>query len=578
MFSSVFSVNTGVKSWSLLCGLCVSAVTIPACTSSAPHAGSDFYAGNLTAARQQLRPAALKNTLDENSVLNNARLGMAALADGDTTEAKKALRTAYQVLESGNVNDEARLFASEVIWEGTKVYKGEPFEQALTYTALATTFALEGDWQNVRVASRATLRKLKDYSDARAGGNGSAELTQEELARRAAEAEAERARKASSNKGTYDYFKDEGRFVESDFALGYLLQGIADRVINEPSDALDAAVRANPRLAPLCDTIRAGSFNTVILVDYAHGPRKVNTGPDGALTDWIPRGDGSPSPLSITIDGAPFPGFSGPVCNVNQMAKDHRWNTFENARRAKSVIGDAMLIGGGITAAASDHRETQLIGLGVLLAGLALKSTAAADIRYNDLLPSAVYLAALEVPAGAELRINIPPSMNGAPAMSCVLPHFRLNQTSAPRVVYLRAVPGAPANSSLAARTLIFTNDVELPAVGDYPFILGGSCVAYPSDEVLRIYQQGGYLVGLSVTDLESLYADEGIHIGAGPPVDGQRRHSDNVHILEGGDALYTPAYATNGYKRLMYSTHAPWTPRSPRVRELAEQIRARNP
>lgn len=567
----MFSVNSVVKSFSLLCGLCVSAVTITACTSSAPHAGPDFYAGNLTAARQQLRPAALKDTLDTNSVLNNARLGMAALADGDTTEAKRALRTAYQILESGNINDEGRLFASEVFWEGAKVYKGEPFEQAFTYTALATTFAIEGDWQNVRVASRATVRKLKDYSDASASSSES--LSQEELARRAAEADAERA-KADQSTDDYDYFKDEGRFVDSDFTLGYLLQGVADRVINEPSDALDAAVRTNPRVTPLADTIRSGNFNTILLIDYAHGPRKVNTGPDGVLTDWIPRGEGNPSPLTITIDGATFPGFTGPVCNVNQMAKDHRWNTFENARRAKSVIGDAMLIGGGITAVASNHRETQLIGLGVLLAGLALKGTSAADIRYNELLPSAVYMAALEIPAGAELRIGIPPALNAAPAMTYVLPHYRPLDTRAPRVIYFRAVPAAPANTSLKADTLIFTNDVELPEVGDYPFILGGNCVATPSEQVLRIYQQGGYLTSLSLPDLESLYADEGIHLGAGAPSDARRLHADNVHILEGGNALYTPAYATNGYKRLMYSTHTPWTPRSPRVRELAQQIR----
>ncbi len=544
-----------------------------ACTTSAPHAGPSYYAGNLTAAREQLRPAALKDTLDENSVLNNASLGMAALADGDTTEAKAALRTAYQILESGNVNDDARLFASEVIWEGAKVYKGEPFEQALTYTALATTFALEGDWQNVRVASRATLRKLKDYSDAKSGSSSSTGLSQEDLAHRAAEAETER-----SSDTNYDYFEDEGRFVESDFALGYLMQGIADQVLNESSDALDAAVRVNPRLAPLADTIRSGNFNTILLIDYAHGPRKVNTGPDGALTEWIPRGEGNPSPLSITIDGAPFPGFTGPVCDVNQMARDHRWNTFENARRAKSLIGDAMMIGGGITAASSRDEGTQLVGLGILLAGLALKGTAAADIRHNELLPSAVYLCALEVPPGAELRINIPAALNGAPAMSYVLPSFRPLNIAAPRMIYLRAVPGAPANSTLAAATLIFTNDIERPQVGDYPYILGGSCVATPTADVLRIYQQGGYLTDLGVADLESLYADEGIHLGAGSPAPGRRLHADSVHILEGGNALFTPAYATNGYKRLMYSTHTPWTPRSPRVRDLAEQIRSRNP
>jgi hypothetical protein len=87
------------------------------------------------------------------------------------------------------------------------------------------------------------------------------------------------------------------------------------------------------------------------------------------------------------------------------------------------------------------------------------------------------------------------------------------------------------------------------------------------------MYQSGGYLLNMSLDELSDLYRQEGIHFGAGPPEPGRRLQDDFRHILEGGNALFTPAYGTIGYKRLMYSGHAPYAPKSPRVAELASRI-----
>ena len=39
-----------------------------------------------------------------------------------------------------------------------------------------------------------------------------------------------------------------------------------------------------------------------------------------------------------------------PACEVSAMAADYRWNNLEDIRRAKSVIGNALLYGGAATA------------------------------------------------------------------------------------------------------------------------------------------------------------------------------------------------------------------------------------
>src|SRR5687768_15442711 len=71
---------------------------------------NDYLVGDYRRAREVLRPLAAKT--DEDYVLNNVRLGSAALSDYDLREAEAAFYRAYEVINSVGVNDAGRSSAA----------------------------------------------------------------------------------------------------------------------------------------------------------------------------------------------------------------------------------------------------------------------------------------------------------------------------------------------------------------------------------------------------------------------------------------------------------------------------------
>ncbi len=506
--------------------------TIGCASERGPDPLPAFRAYDFAAARERVRAGARREPPDEQVLLQNAHLGMAALADGDLTEALQSLELAYRIQESGEVNDPDRVFAATVIWEGLKVWKGEPFEQAILDHALAIAYAIDGDWENVRVAARAANRRLQDYATAR----------DDDV-----------------------MYGSESFPVETDDTAAWLLQAIADRILNEDSNALRSVLSLRPDLEPLAYQLEAGTFNTVLIVDYGVGPEKVRVGQDGERAEWAPRERGTPP---ISVQSTSFTLQMGPTVETRVLAAEHRWLTAQEARQVKSALGTGLLYGGGVVASASGHEETQWIGLGLMLAGLVTKGTAAADVRFNELMPSATYVSLLDLGAPGPLTVR-------AGSSTFVVPDVRPGGSEAPAVVYLRLFDGAGGEPVYFTRGApLYRNDHTGPAVGDFPYILGGTCVATPSPEVLAAYHAGGYLRDLSLDALRELYVAEEITLGSGPAIPSDRTHAVYRHVLEGGRALFTPAPYTVGYKRVMCSPHAPYQPRSERVRALAERIR----
>ncbi|MCB0060281.1 MAG: hypothetical protein KDE45_24745, partial [Caldilineaceae bacterium] len=502
-----------------------------------------------------LRGPAYREPIHENTVLDAAALGMAALADGDTFEADQALMRAYQLLESGNLNDDNRLFAAAVINEGISVYKGEPFEQAMTYHALAVTAALEGDWENVRIASRASTRKLREFADARSSDTPTPpEAVAEELAER-------------------DTNDDASAFitVDTNFAVAYLLEAIADNAIGRTSNAIALAKAADSRVAPLADDIAAARYNTVVIVHLGMGPVKEPTGPHQESTLWTPREPDDPGPMFTTFNGWDAAPGVRPVTNVARMSRDHRWINFESIRRLKALIGEGLVVGGVIVGAGNERNESnQIASAAMILTGILLQASSAADLRHNSLLPAAVYLAVMDLPEQpGTLELRFPE--RGLPPMA--IPNFTPGAVRNPAVVYMRLTGREPARW-YTANTILYTNDADPPRAGAIPWILGGRDVSTPTQAVLDAYQAGGVLTDISLSELEELYRLEGIQIGEGPTGPDDRRHASYQHIFDGGSALFTPHPFTMGYKRLMCISHISYVPKSARVRELAERIR----
>jgi hypothetical protein len=496
-----------------------------------------YYDYDLATARQRFQEAASR--ADEQVLLNTLRLGLAELADGNAPGAEAALRRAFELLSTAGLNAD-RTTAAVFVHEGVRIWKGDPFEQALAYYWVAALYASLGDWENVRASAANALFRLTDFG---------ADQNAESLARNA-------ARDAQ-------YLERGYRAVDSDFALGFLLEAIGSDLSGAAGmeAQLQAAVEINPRLESVSEVIRRRAYDTLLLVDYGKGPTKVAYGPDEALVKFVPQ-ERCHGPLTIEVDGREI--LRAPaVCDVEEMAVDHRWNNLEDVRRAKSAIGRALLWGGAFTTGhgiVSDSGGTAAAGLALMLAGALLRAGAQGDTRYLELAPQSVYLVPLLMTGPGDLEVRV----ECDPGSRIVLADFEPGRPGSPRAVYLRLHgEDSPDPPWLTATQPVYGNDHAGVRPGDVPWILGGHDLSTPDRSALEAYQAGGWLADLVVADLEDLYRDEGIRIGAG------------IHVLDGGSALYTPIPYSIGYKRLMFSLREAYEPRSRPLRELARHMAA---
>ncbi len=127
----------------------------------AHRAVEDYDAGNYSRAIDRLEPLA-KQT-NEDFVLNNVRLGSAALVAYDLKESEAAFLRAYEVINSMGVNNGGRSLGAVLVDEKIKIWKGEPFERAMANFYLGLIYYMEHDYGNARAAFENALFKLQDY-------------------------------------------------------------------------------------------------------------------------------------------------------------------------------------------------------------------------------------------------------------------------------------------------------------------------------------------------------------------------------------------------------------------------------
>jgi tetratricopeptide (TPR) repeat protein len=331
-----------------------------------------------------------RSRLDRSEVLDRYRLGVVALADGDVPTAERALRETFELLASHGINRRKQLVAT-IINEDQKIWKGEPFEQAMAFHYVGLVYAMMNSWDNTRAAAHNALYHLEDYDPL------SRRIDPDALERRAHQLELGQA-PAPVDEPNIGYVP-----VRTDFVLGYLMNAIANQQLGRDDEARDnfsEAARLDARLASLIDAFRGGDYNTVMVVDYGLGPVKRGAGPDGAIARFVPRTPSSGAPLQI--EELTFP----PVVNLNTLAEDNKWNRYEALRMTKSNLGTGMIVGGA-AAAASDDETAQLIGLGLIAAGALLKAGAHADLRYCDVLPQRVYLVPMKIEQSRTITVRV---------------------------------------------------------------------------------------------------------------------------------------------------------------------------
>jgi tetratricopeptide (TPR) repeat protein len=400
-----------LKSAALLAALALAAGPLGGCNHTsreARNAYMEYQVGNFAAAAAELKPDTKKK--NENFVLNNCRYGSSALAAGQLPEAENAFMAAYEVMNGTKTNDGGRTLGAAVVFEGIKVWKGEPFERAMAHYYLGLIFLIKNDYENARAAFQNSLFKVREYA----------------------------------SKDDLDHYKE----VESNFALGYFGLGLC-YLRTGKAELADASFKRaqaiDPRLGPVIAELQQPGVNTLLFVDAGKGPRKSPRGWYNEESAFGPTpGEVGPIPQIIaTVDGqrATNPNDSYSTVDTLAMAQERRWQDIDTLRKAKAVIGTGMMAGGTGLAAYGAHRGDQGMmwaGIGTALAGAAVAASSQADTRNWEMLPRTVYIVPLALPPGphtitvqvggsqsAPLQATIQPPRPAAPSDNVF--YFRLH-------------------------------------------------------------------------------------------------------------------------------------------------------
>jgi tetratricopeptide (TPR) repeat protein len=516
---------------------------------------SAFYLHHYPQAREAVRADA-HDRHSSDVVLNNMRLANASMADGDYSEAERALLRAYDYLTSGQVNEADRTISSTVLWEGTKVWKGEPFEQAMSFYYVSALYMLKGDWENARAAAANSLFPLRDFKEADMGT----------IAK-----EAERSDKT----GHGDYFKaGKGyRVIESEFTLGYLMAATSYVLMKQPADAqrmFQHVRELRPELSPLVDTLEQNRYDTLLLVDVGKGPKKTAYGPDYALIKYVPDGRYMPQlRLSLSIDGkvGVTPGVF-PVVDLWTLSQHPRWWSLEGMRQAKSTIGSVLLVGGlGAAAVGSQFhsqggREAVMAGLAAAALGTALKATSVADVRHLETLPRSTFLVPITLGGGVH---HVHLHFDGDGGADGTWHDLHAGRPGQPAVYYMRMHNGNGGGMPRFADQPLYSITPEQYRGGP-PYIMGGADVTPPSQAILDAYHRAGVLPEVQTVDqLTTLWQQRGGVLFTPGPQGRQDKHADDpslyLHVVEGGKILWSPPPGSFAYERVTRTPHQPFSP-----------------
>ncbi len=385
----------------------LSALCLPACSETSARirqANIFYYTGQYGPAAQELAP--LIHKPNKNYVLNNCRYGSCALAAGQLDNAQAAFLRAYRVMDSVNTNTGSRVLGAVVVYEGVKVWKGQPFERAMAHYYLGLIFLIKGEYENARAAFANSLFKLRKYA------NPNAKLPPGQQYAR----------------------------VDSNFVLGYFGLGVCYMKLGHPKLAaanFERAEQLDPYIAPVVKKMYEPGINGLIFVDFGQGPRRRHAGWYGEQTVFTPTPwQAEPIPPVYAWDnGHPITGIAqSNMVDTLALAQDKRWLTMDTIREAKAVIGTGLMVGGvaAMQNGAYNNNSTEaLAGLGAAGLGALFAASSHADTRYWEMLPRTVYVIPVKLPAG---NSSIQVSAGG---VSC--PPFTVNNSdNTLRVFYVR--------------------------------------------------------------------------------------------------------------------------------------------
>jgi tetratricopeptide (TPR) repeat protein len=311
----------------------------------------------------------------ENRALVLDVLAQCELMQGDTEAAWRDFFAAAQIMGNWQVSGGEEV-AAIVGSEGSKTYKGDPYEKAMNAFYLGMCFLWRGEPDNAR---------------------------------------------ASFKKGILADAESSDEKYQADFTLLFWLAGRMSRLMGLPQEAADFYNEArtadefsrehgsrgdSPN--PLLQDPERG--NLMVLCECGMGPEKYAAGDQGELARFRPRWHPA-ARAQAWLDGKLIgPGYM--LVDVDYQARTRGGTEMEGIRKGKAVFKTATAVAGvtALALAAGDHsnagaRDKAIAGFGLLL--LSALTSSSADVRHWPTLPSTVQGIAIETtPGNHTLRIQ----------------------------------------------------------------------------------------------------------------------------------------------------------------------------
>jgi tetratricopeptide (TPR) repeat protein len=308
-------------------------------------------------------PRMMEEGPTKDKVLWQYRTAAAAMRQAKFDVANPLLDDALLTLRGIYGSDaEARKARGYFSKEARKTFIGEPYERSMAYFYRGVIYWREGELDNARACFRSA-----EFED------------------------------SDAEKSEY----------KGDWVLPDYLDGLATaKLAGDGKDALERAKKSSRNINLPDYELQA---NVLFVMEFGAGPMKIGAGEYHEQLRFRTRN----TPLvsariktgAIDLPVAPCDDLNYQATTRGGRVMDHVLGNKAVFKSTTDKVGDLALIGGLTTAAVSDSRTSQNVGLGIAAAGLVAKlisaaATPDADTRAWDNLPQFISFAAVQLPVG----------------------------------------------------------------------------------------------------------------------------------------------------------------------------------
>lgn len=347
----------------------------------------------------------LSSASENDKTLYQLQAALAAMSEGLDEAAGELFDEALASIESVFSNEDNAVKARSLWYEeGTKDYKGEPYERAMAFYYRGLLDLKRGDYENARAAFRSGILQ--------------------------------------------DAFAEEMQH-RSDFASLMLLEGWTNKLLNENSMAKDAFVEV-ANLRPGWK-MPASDANTLLIVELGGSPRKVGDGIGSYEIVYRPARNNPERSVLVNINGNTF---KPPVLeDLLFQASTRGGRAIDRVIQGKvSFQSDSAAIGnlagvvaseGSVIASATGGGGGQILGglaaVGAIASLVSVNVKPRADVRYWSNLPSFLLIDAVKLEGDPyDIKVELR-DVSGNP-ISNVKPNVRWwNDDKRNRVIWIRS-------------------------------------------------------------------------------------------------------------------------------------------